>query len=128
MKKKKETPQINYLDMIPSHNIENWQTAEDGVVTLMVENSGLFNSIAQKVFKKPKYTQVHLDTMGSFLWPRMDGQKSVADLALEVKAEFGKEAEPLYPRIFKGSIRMFFRFRILRYGIVSAIPHFLSKE
>lgn len=101
MKKKKETPQINYLDMIPSHNIENWQTAEDGVVTLMVENSGLFNSIAQKVFKKPKYTQVHLDTMGSFLWPRMDGQKSVADLALEVKAEFGKEAEPLYPRIAK---------------------------
>ena len=93
MKKKKETPQINYLDMIPSHNIENWQTAEDGVVTLMVENSGLFNSIAQNIFKKPKYTQVHLDTMGSFLWPRMDGQKSVADLALEVKAEFGKEAE-----------------------------------
>lgn len=51
MKKKKETPQINYLDMIPSHNIENWQTAEDGIVTLMVENSGLFNSIAQKIFK-----------------------------------------------------------------------------
>ena len=30
--------------------------------------------------------------------------------------------------LFKGFIRMFFRFRILRYGIVSAIPHFLSKE
>lgn len=30
--------------------------------------------------------------------------------------------------IFKGFIRMFFRIRILRYGIVGAIPHFLSKE
>ena len=29
---------------------------------------------------------------------------------------------------FKAFIRMFFRFWILRYGIVSAIPHFLSKE
>lgn len=92
---------MNYLDMIPSHNINNWQTAEDGIVTLMVENSGLFHSIAQKLFKKPKFTQVHLDAMGSFLWPRMDGIKSVADLALEVKAAFGEEAEPLYPRIAK---------------------------
>ena len=31
-------------------------------------------------------------------------------------------------KIFKGFIRMFFRFRILRYGIIGAIPHFLSKE
>ena len=30
--------------------------------------------------------------------------------------------------LFKAFIRMFFRFRILRYGIVGAIPHFLSKE
>ncbi len=30
--------------------------------------------------------------------------------------------------LFKGFIRMFFRFRILRYGIVGAIPHSLSKE
>lgn len=30
--------------------------------------------------------------------------------------------------ILKAFIRMFFRFRILRYGIVGAIPHFLSKE
>ena len=59
MKKKKETPQINYLDMIPSHNIENWQTAEDGVVTLMVENSGLFHSIAQTV----SYTHLTLPTI-----------------------------------------------------------------
>ncbi|MCI7657437.1 PqqD family protein [Anaerotignum sp.] len=101
MKKKNKAPQINYLDMIPSHNIKDWQTSEDGVVTLMVENSGLFHSIAQKVFKKPKYTQVHLDATGSFLWPRMDGIKSVAELALEVKAEFGEAAEPLYPRIAK---------------------------
>lgn len=101
MKKKKEQLQKNYLDMIPSHNLSNWQTSKDGIITLMVENSGLFHSIAQKIFKKPKFTQVHLDTMGSFLWPRIDGSKTVADLALEVKERFGKEADPLYPRIAK---------------------------
>lgn len=30
--------------------------------------------------------------------------------------------------ISKGFIRMFFRFRIMRYGIGYAIPHFLSRE
>ena len=34
---------------------------------------------------------------------------------------------PVKPKFFKAFIRMFFRFWILRYGIVSAIPHFLSK-
>lgn len=35
---------------------------------------------------------------------------------------------PGNPLFLKGFIRMFFRFRILRYGIIGAIPHFLSKE
>ena len=32
------------------------------------------------------------------------------------------------PRINKVFVRMFFRFRIMRYGIGYAIPHFLSRE
>ena len=31
-------------------------------------------------------------------------------------------------RINKVFVRMFFRFRIMRYGIGYAIPHFLSRE
>lgn len=102
MKKKKEQkPQVNYLDMVPSPVITEWQTSEDGIVTLMVENKGAFHKVAQVVFRKPKKTQVHLDAMGSFIWPHLDGKKTVDEIAQLVKAQFGEEAEPLYPRIAK---------------------------
>ena len=59
------------------------------------------NTIAQRVFNKPRFTKVHLDAQGTFIWPLIDGEKTVADIAALVKAEFGDKAEPLYPRIVK---------------------------
>ena len=61
----------------------------------------MFNTIAQKVFGKPRFSKVHLDEMGTFIWPEIDGTKTVQDLALLVKEHFGDKAEPLYPRIVK---------------------------
>ncbi len=88
--------------MIPQQSGElKWHRDLKNRVILEVENTGLFNTIAQKVFNKPRFTKVHLDGQGSFIWPLIDGQKAVADLAELVKAEFGEAAEPLYPRIVK---------------------------
>lgn len=101
MSKKKQS--INYLDLIPQRaETLRWHTDEaTGLITLEVENTGVFNMIAQKVFHKPRTTQVHLDETGSYLWPLIDGQKTVADLAECMKQQFGEKAEPLYPRIIK---------------------------
>ncbi len=98
MKKQKE----NFLDKIPYRN-ENikWSEDSDGIVTLEIENKGVFNTIAQKLFKKPRISYVHLEEIGSFIWKRIDGTKTVAALADELKAEFGDKAEPLYERISK---------------------------
>ena len=60
-----------------------------------------FNTIAQKVFRKPRITHVHLDETGSFLWPLIDGEKTVAQLAECMKQQFGEKAEPLLPRIVR---------------------------
>lgn len=101
-RRKKNEPQINYLDLIPQQVPElGWHRDLKQRVILEVENTGLFNTIAQKVFHKPRFTKVHLDGMGSFIWPLIDGGKTVADLAELVKEEFGEAAEPLYPRIVK---------------------------
>lgn len=102
-KKKKQTEsQINYLDLIPKQaEALRWHKDVRERVILEVENTGLFNLIAQKVFGKPRFTKVHLDVQGSFIWPLIDGEKTVADLAEEVKSKFGEAAEPLYPRIVK---------------------------
>ena len=62
---------------------------------------GAFNTIAQKLFNKPRYTKIHLDENGTFIWPLIDGKKTVTDIAALVKEEFGEKAEPLYPRIVK---------------------------
>ena len=87
--------------MIPVRADLAWSADETGIITLEIENRGLMNAIAQKVFHKPRISYVHLDTMGSFLWPLIDGQRTVYDLAAPVKERFGEDAEPLYPRIAK---------------------------
>ena len=102
MKKKEKKTSINYLDLIPvrAEGLE-WYTDYNGKVVLKVKNTGFFNEIAQKFFDKPKYTKVHLDEHGSFVWPLIDGEKTVMELAQLQKEHFGDEVEPLYPRIIK---------------------------
>lgn len=100
MKKKKQ--QRNYLDLIPERAEKiRWSQDEDGIVVLEVENTGVFNRIAQRLFKRPKYTKVHMEKYGSFLWPLIDGKRTVLELAQLQKEAFGDEVEPLYPRIVK---------------------------
>lgn len=100
MKNKQQKP--NYLEKIPVRNPEiTWKTDENGIVTLEIQNKGIANRIAQKLLKKPKITYIHLDENGSFVWPLIDGKKSVMDIAQEVDAHFGEKAHPLYERLVK---------------------------
>ena len=92
----------NYLEKIPCRKESiGWTTDGEGKVTLEIENKGVFNKIAQKLFKKPKISYIHLDETGSFVWPIIDGQTDITALGLKVKEKFGDAAEPLYPRLSK---------------------------
>ena len=100
--KKTEVISINYLDMIPTHNEANKSDiSDDGKVTIYIENRGIMNRICQILFRKPKVSNVYLDEFGNFLWPLMNGERSVYELGDFVKAEFGEKAEPLYERLAK---------------------------
>ena len=94
-KKKSE----NYLDYIPVYNPKNTWDVTDGKVTINMVHKGIYDKIAQKVFHKPRVSHIDLDEYGSFLWLRIDGQKTIGTLAGEMKAEFGEKAEPLYDRL-----------------------------
>lgn len=97
MAKKKEA---NYLDFIPSHSDRvSYEKNADGQVTILIENKGVFNRLFQKIANKPKVTRVDLQGQGNFVWLCIDGKKTVYDIAGEVKAKFGEEAEPLYNRL-----------------------------
>lgn len=92
----------NYLDLVPQINEGlSWNKDENGIVTLEIENTGLFNRIAQKIFKKPKWSFIHLDELGSFVWLLIDGKTNIGDMGVSVKEHFGEMAEPLYEKLVK---------------------------
>lgn len=98
--KKKIVIQKNYLEKIPMRPSRiQWETGTDRLVTLSVENTGWVNRIAQKFFRRPKVSYIHLDEMGSFIWPLLDGEKSIVELGKLVDAHFGEKAHPLYERL-----------------------------
>jgi len=92
----------NYLERIPKKNPDiNWTTDENGLVTLEIENKGVFNRVAQKLLKKPKISYVHLDENGSFVWPLIDGERDIIKLGELVEEHFGEKSHPLYERLVK---------------------------
>lgn len=99
---KKQTINENYLDKIPvmSENL-TYKVNDDGIVTLAIENTGVMNRIAQKIFRKPKVSYIHLDELGSFIWQLIDGKTPIFHMGDPVKEQFGEKAEPLYPRLAK---------------------------
>lgn len=100
MKKKKIVIETNYLERKPAHHPDiRWTKSADGKVTLEVDNVGWANRIAQKLFKRPKVSYVHLDENGSFIWPLIDGKADITAIGVKVKEHFGEKAEPLYERL-----------------------------
>ena len=98
MKKNKIAP--NYLEKVPVRaEAIGWTADENGAVTLEVENKGAFNRIAQKLFKRPKVSYIHLDENGSFVWRQIDGERNILAIGEAVKEHFGEKAEPLYERL-----------------------------
>ncbi len=92
----------NFLEKIPVRNEKiGWSKDEKGVVTLEIENKGFFNRLAQKLFKKPKVSYIHLDEMGSFVWPIIDGENDITAIGVAVEEHFGEKAHPLYERLAK---------------------------
>ena len=97
---KKKINNENYLERKPiGKNGLNWSKDDEGNVTLEMENKGAANRIMQKLIKKPKISYIHLDEMGSFIWPLMDGERDILEIGRLVEEHFGEKANPLYERL-----------------------------
>lgn len=102
MSKKEKEASENYLERRPKRpeGIE-WSSDEEGMVTLHIVNTGMMKRITQKLLHKPKVSHIHLDEMGSFIWPLLDGEKNIIELGKVVDERFGEKARPLYERLAK---------------------------
>lgn len=91
----------NHLELIPVRNEKIAWSVEAEKVTLEIENKGFWNKLFQKLLKKPKISYIHLDETGSFIWPLIDGEKTVGEIGEAVENHFGEKASPLYERLVK---------------------------
>lgn len=90
----------NYLDKIPVYSSKiTHKTDKSGTVILQIENKGIVNLVAQKLFKKPRTSYIHLDEPGSFVWLNINGSRSIYDIAALLNESFGNASHPLYERI-----------------------------
>lgn len=97
---KKQKP--NYLDFVPScREGLRWSENEEGIIVLEIDHKGVYNKIAQKLFRKPKVSYISLDQYGTCVWKQIDGQKTVYDIAHAVEEQFQEQRDSHLQRIVK---------------------------
>lgn len=99
--KKKNIIDKNYLEKRPLIPDTIGWSHEDGIVTLDIENKGVFNRIFQVILKKPKVSHIHLDEFGSCIWLLIDGNRNLIEIGELFSKQFGDKANPLYERLAK---------------------------
>ena len=92
----------NYLDFIPvlRENVSFSPAAHaPETIEITVRHTGFFDRLAQKFFKTPASTTTAPEGQGSFVFPLIDGKRSVYEIALATRERFGAEAEPVFERV-----------------------------
>ena len=90
----------NLAELIPVRSEKiTWDADDSGIVTIHVENKGVMKRITQIILRKPKVSHIHLDEIGSFVWLRIDGKRTVADIALPFEEHFGERVHPTHERL-----------------------------
>ena len=78
MGRKKEKEKRIILDYVFMKNpAYAWKEKEDGLVCLIIEWKGFYHWLAQKVFHRPKQSEIAMDALGSFVWKQLDGKKEI---------------------------------------------------
>lgn len=89
----------NYIDKIPRINDKKWEVLEDGIVEITVENTGFYNMLAQKLFKKPRFSFIKLDKYGSCVWQQIDGKKTIYEIGQILEKSHKGASNQLYERL-----------------------------
>ncbi len=93
---------VNYLELVPAHLVL-WQDDpdHDRILVLMPRYTDpIFSRLLQpRLSEAKKHIRVPLEGRGTFLWRRVDGQRTVADLAQLFEAEFPTDKEDAHTRV-----------------------------
>ena len=97
---KKKKVSANYFEIVPTRKSDRpWHVKDDGSVEIDMENKGFYNTIAQKLFKKPRVSHIALDKYGSVVWKNIDGKNTVMDIIHIMESEFPTEKDRMLDRV-----------------------------
>ena len=88
----------NFLEYIPQIKHQNY-VIDKKQVKLLFEHNGPIEAIVQKVFKKPRVTDVALDELGSAAWLYIDGKRNVRDIGQMICQCNQQDKETIYKRL-----------------------------
>lgn len=112
--KSEPAPAVNLLDLVPVPVVRS-ETKSDGCVVLLKPK---FTNILLQKHLLPRmrrpFFRISLDDLGSFIWSRCDGKRTVRELAVLHKQRFGEKAEPLHDRLAE-FLRTLERNRFIRF-------------
>lgn len=89
----------NYPDFVPVLNTQDSWDEKDGTVTIHMVYKGIYHVVAQKLSHSSPVNHIVLNTFSSFAWGKVDGARTVGDIADGMKAYFDDRAEPVYNRL-----------------------------
>lgn len=94
----KQLEKVNLLDVRPVRT-ESWEEQDGRIVIVRSLPSGDRRRRPREWFRFWFSTRrIRLDERGSLVWRLLDGNRTVAEVAAELRMEFGQEVEPAEER------------------------------
>ncbi len=95
----KKDKNVNFLDLIPQRNCRCEKTG-DGRIDLLVPRfkNRFMKKIALKLGRS-EFITLHLDALGSLVWDRVDGSRTVEQIGKLVEKENEAFTHQLYERL-----------------------------
>ena len=103
-----EKENIDWTALIPKRKID-WEIDPD-TKFVIIKKTKFKNALLKKYLlpklKRPNYS---IDETGSFIWHKINGKNTFAEIAENIKEEFGESVEPVNDRLgqFINSLRRY---------------------
>ncbi len=90
---------VNLLGLAP-FRIADWEEDEGRAVVLRPRPTSRGpRGLLDRFFYRMSARRIKLDEVGTFVWNRLDGKRTVRELADGLDAEFGKRVQPVEERL-----------------------------
>ncbi|WP_352419421.1 PqqD family protein [Proteiniborus sp.] len=98
MKINSKNKKDNFLLYIPRKNHDNW-VEKEGDIYLVFTHDKIIEKLIQKLFNKPRVTDIRLDEIGTYIWQLIDDNRNIYNIGQCLVERYGKKCEPVYDRL-----------------------------